>query len=71
MYFLFNLTWYSIQLNIVLALQIRAGQQSTTTNLWPLTAHIYHTMIIVTGGFSKKSFYYYYFYFIEILLNDL
>ena len=48
----------------VSALQIRAGQWSITANLWPLTTHIYHVMIIVTGGFSKKSFYYYYFYFI-------
>ena len=38
------------------ALQIRAGQLSITINLWPLAAHIYHVMIIVTGGFSKKSF---------------
>ena len=30
--------------------------------------HIYHDMIIVTGGFSKKSFYY---YFLQILLNNL
>ena len=51
----------------VTVLQIRGGQQSITANLWPLTAHIYHVMIIVTGGFSKKSFY----YFLEILLNDL
>ena len=42
------------------ALEIRAGQRSITANRWPLTAHIYHVMIIVTGGFSKKSFYYYY-----------
>ena len=39
------------------ALQIRAGHRSITANLWPLTAHIYHIMIIVTGGFSKKSFF--------------
>ena len=39
------------------ALQIRAGQLSITTNLWPLTAHIYHVMIIVTRGFPKKSFF--------------
>ena len=38
------------------ALQIRAGQQSITTNLQPLTAHIYHELIIVTGGFFKKFF---------------
>ena len=44
-------------------LQIKADQRSITGNLWPLTAHIYHVMIIVTGGFSKKSFYHYYFYF--------
>ena len=37
------------------ALQIRAGQWSVTPNLWPLTTHIYHVMITVTGGFSKKS----------------
>ena len=46
------------------ALQIRAGQWAITANLWPLTAHIYHVMIIVTSAFSKKSFYYYYFYFV-------
>ena len=64
MYFLFNLTWYSIHINIVLALQIRAGQQSTTANLWPLTVHIYHTMIItqeltfklMTDFFNKRTF---------------
>ena len=44
----------------VTALQIRAGQRSITTNIWPLTAHIYHVIIIVTGGFSKKSFFHYY-----------
>ena len=38
------------------ALQIRVGQRSVTANLWPLTAHFYHVMIIVTGDFSKKSF---------------
>ena len=38
-------------------LQIRAGQRSITANLWPLTAHIFHVMIIVTGGFFKKSFF--------------
>ena len=43
-------------------LQIRAGQQSITANLWPLTTHIYHVMIIVANGFSKKSFYYHCFY---------
>ena len=37
-------------------LQIRAGPWSITANLWPLTAHIYHVMIILTGEFSKKSF---------------
>ena len=55
---------------IVTSLQIRASQRSITAKLWPLTAHTYPVMIIVTGGFSKKSFYYI-FYFIEILLNDL
>ena len=39
------------------ALQIRASQRSITTNLQPLTIHIYHVMITVTGGFSKKSFF--------------
>ena len=53
------------------ALQIRASQWSIAANLWPLTTHIYHIMIIVTGGFSKKSFYNNCFYFKEILLNDL
>ena len=48
-----------------------ASQWSITANLWPLIAHIYHVMIIVTGGFYKKSIYYYYFYFAEILLNNL
>ena len=38
------------------ALQIRVGQWSITASLWPLTAHIYHVMIIVSGGFSKKFF---------------
>ena len=38
------------------ALQIKAGQRSITAKLWPLTAHIYHVMIIVTSGSSKKSF---------------
>ena len=39
------------------ALQFRAGQESITASLWLLTAHIYHVMIIVTGGFDKKSFF--------------
>ena len=39
------------------AFQIWADQQSITTNLWPLTAHIYQLMIIVTGGFSKESYF--------------
>ena len=54
-----------------IALQIRASQQSITANLWPLTTHFCHVMVIVTGGFSKKPFYHYYFYFVEILLNNL
>ena len=37
------------------ALQIRAGQLLITANLWPLTTHICHIMIIVASGFSKKS----------------
>ena len=40
----------------VLALQIRASQWLITANFWPFTTHIYHVMIIVTGGFFKKSF---------------
>ena len=40
------------------ALQIRAGQRSITANLPPLTVHIYHVMIIVTGSFSRKSLFY-------------
>ena len=51
-------------------LQIRASQQSITANLLPLTVHIYHVMIIVTGGFPKKSFYNN-LYFAEIFLNNL
>ena len=38
----------------VSALQIRANQWSITASLWPLTTHIYHVMIIVTGDPSKK-----------------
>ena len=44
------------------ALQISVGQWSIITNLWPLTVHIYHLMIIGTGGFFKK-----YFFFINII----
>ena len=55
---------------ITSALQIRAGQWTITANLWPLTTHIYHVMIIVTSGFSMKPFYYHCFHFAEILLND-
>ena len=50
---------------IYAALQIRAGQRSITANLWPMTTHIYHVMIIVTSGISKKSF------FIIIFRNSL
>ena len=42
-------------LYLITALQIRTGQRSINVNLWPLTAHICHVMIMVTGGFSKKS----------------
>ena len=38
-------------------LWIRAGQWLIIANLWPLTAHIFHVIIIVTGDFSKKSFF--------------
>ena len=51
--------------------QIRAGQQSITANLQPLTTHIYHVMITVTGCFSKKSFLLILFLLPEILLNNL
>ena len=44
------------------ALQIRAGQGSITINLSPLTAHVYHVMIIVTSWFCKK-----YFFFINLI----
>ena len=47
--------WLALLFEIYAAMQIRAGQRSLTANLWPLTAHIYHVMIMVTGGFSKKS----------------
>ena len=36
------------------ALQTRTGHWLITANLWSLTAHIYHVMIIVNGGLSKK-----------------
>ena len=48
--------------DIFTVLQIRASQRSITANLWPLTAHIYHVMIIVAGDSSKKSYYYYYYF---------
>ena len=60
---LMNLVMNTVAVETVLkkmikpALQIRASQQSITASLWPLTAHIYHVMIIVTRGFSKKSFF--------------
>ena len=38
-------------------LQIRAGQQSITANLWALTGHIYDEIIIVIGCFSSESFF--------------
>ena len=40
---------------VYIVLQIRAGQQLITANLWPLTVNFYHVMIIVTSVFSKKS----------------
>ena len=39
-----------------IALQIRASQQSITANLWPLTTHFCHVMVIVTGGFPRNPF---------------
>ena len=56
-----------IYIYIYTALQIKAGQQSITDNLWPLTGHIYNVMIIVTGSFSTKSF----FYFQKQLYGDI
>ena len=57
------------------ALQIRASQRSITANLWPLTARIYHVMIIVISGFSKKSFFLILFFiskeFFWTILNSL
>ena len=58
------------------ALQIRTGQRSITTNLLPLTAHIYHVMIIVTSSFSRRSFFIniffcWYFFFLKFSLNDI
>ena len=38
------------------ALQIRTGQWSITANLWPLTAHVYDVMIIVTVTFPRNLF---------------
>ena len=38
-------------------LQIRAGKRSITANLPSLNAHIYHAMIIVTGGFFSEMFF--------------
>ena len=37
-------------------LQIRAGQRPVTASFRPLTAHIYHVMVILTGGFSSNLF---------------
>ena len=51
------------------ALQIRANLQSIAANLWLLTTHIYHVMII--SDLFQEIFHYYYFYFVEILLNYL
>ena len=44
-----NLREFSTKINLLSlpVLQIRAGQQSINTNLWPLTTHIYHLMITV------------------------
>ena len=44
--------WYILVeiFNMYPVLQIR-------TNLWLLTTHIYHVMIIVAGGFSKKFYF--------------
>ena len=49
-------------------LQIRASQWSITANLRPFTTHIYHVMIIVTGGRFRRNHFY---YFLENLLNNL
>ena len=47
---------FAVCKHLVTELQIRAGQRSITGNFWPLTTHIFHVMITVTGGFSMKSF---------------
>ena len=49
-----QVTWF---LEGPTVLQIRPCQRLITANLWPLTTHIYHVLIVVTDGFSKKSFY--------------
>ena len=41
---------------VLTALPIKAGQRSITANLRPLTAHIYHVMIIVTVAFQEIFF---------------
>ena len=43
-----------LSLSNISALQVRASQQSITTDLWLLTTYIYD-VVIVTGGFCKKS----------------
>ena len=53
-----NTVYYIWPWHISSGLQIRTSQWSITANLCPFTAHIYHVMIIVTGGFSKKSFFF-------------
>ena len=46
-----------IYIYIYTALQIKAGQQSITDNLWPLTGHIYHVMVIVMVAFLRNLFF--------------
>ena len=48
----------------------KARQRSTIANVRSMTTHIYHLMIIVTGGFSKKSLLLL-LYFPRNLLTDL
>ena len=48
---------YYVTIILQSALQIRADWGSVTANLWPLTAHIYHIIIIMTVRFFKKSFF--------------
>ena len=41
---------------VLTVLPVTAGQQSINANRRPLTAHIYHVMIIVTVAFQEIFF---------------